>query len=162
MNLELIPFYLNVSFLLLSSFSPSKALNQFHALQMLFTLLGLKHLLLTLAGFFSFSCSCSLSLADFQRRARRSTGPVWKCSIAPNVLSRWVCAQFSFPVFIDEGQCYSLLLIQTRCNLFSVLSLGLFIVSIIGLDWKLIQRFKIAFTVDKASGHLENSLMNHF
>lgn len=97
---------------------------------MLFTLLGVKHLLLALTGFLSFPCSLFLLLAAFQRQACRSSGPVWKWSIARNVLSGRAGAAYSFPVFTDEGHCYSLLFNQTCYNLFFVFSLGYLIVSI--------------------------------
>lgn len=112
-------------------FPHQKALNQFHALQMLFTLLGVKHLLLALTGFLSFPCSLFLSLAACQRQTCRNSGLVWKWSIAHNVPSRWAGGAYSFPVFIDEGHCYSQLFNQTCCNMFFVLSWNFFIVYIL-------------------------------
>lgn len=81
MNLQLISFLPKCFFPLpFPLFPHQKALNQFHALQMLFTLLGVKHLLLAPTGFlsFPFSLSLFLSLAVFQRlyeEACRSSGP---------------------------------------------------------------------------------------
>lgn len=87
-----------VGFLLLPKcfFPPphQKALNQFHALQMLFTLLGVKHLparshwlleLPLLSLFLSLALFFSLRL---YKEACRSSGPLWKWSIAHNVPSR--------------------------------------------------------------------------
>lgn len=121
-------------------FPHQKALNQFHALQMLFTLLGVKHLLLAPAGCLSIPCSLfpSPSLAFFQRlhkEACRSSGPVWKWSIAHNVPSRMGGAVYLFPVFTYEGHCLSALLIQP--TLYFVLQFHLCIHWFLGVNIRL-------------------------
>lgn len=100
-------FYFNKIFHY-SSFPPSpphqNALNQFHALQMLFTLLGMKHLQLAATGFFTFLSRAGFYFQRLHKEAWCGSGKVWRRLIARD--ANWRpgrCSVFISPCSLMRG-----------------------------------------------------------